>query len=294
LLRFGGTITLNSVVTYLAYSLDKALLGRFWGADVLGIYGKALDLASMPTDKLNSTIGAVAFSALSRLQNDPLRLKTYFLKGYSLVVSMTVPITIFCALFAHDVILVLLGPKWLGAATVLRLLAPTVLVFGMINPLWPLLLSMGLQERSLRIALAIAPLVLTSYVVGLPYGPSGVALAYSTAMSLWLIPHVAWCLHGTAVSPWDLFRAAGRPLISGIVAGVCTLGMEHYSSQLSSSIERLLLGSSVMFFVYSLMLLFVFRQRVFYLDLLRGLKASPSDALSEPKPLYAVQSSGGD
>jgi PST family polysaccharide transporter len=95
-LQFGGTITLNSLVSYASYNLEKAFLGRFWGADSLGIYGRAFQLISVPTEYLNSAIGGVAFSALSRLQHDPARLRSYFLKGCSPAVSMTVPATIFC------------------------------------------------------------------------------------------------------------------------------------------------------------------------------------------------------
>jgi O-antigen/teichoic acid export membrane protein len=291
LLRFGGTITLNTVVVYLAYNLEKAFLGRFWGAAALGIYGRAYQLVNMPVERLNGTIGAVAFSALSRLQDDPVRLRTYFLKGYSLVVSITVPITVFGAVFADDVILLVLGPKWAGAGTIFRLLTPTVLIFGMINPLGPLLLSVGLQGRSLRIALIIAPLVLTAYLIGLPYGPNGVALAYSAAMTLWLIPHLVWCLHGTAISLWELLRAAGRPLLSGVLAGVCGLGVQHYLGELSLPIARLVFGGGVMCIVYSGMLIFFLGQGAFYVDLLRGLKRPSPGALKEGKPVYVDQSS---
>src|SRR5215469_7524163 len=109
MMRFGGTITLNSLVVYIGYNLEKVLLGRYWGADVVGIYGRAYQLTNIPTDNLNSSIGGVAFSALSRVQDDPQRLKSYFLKGYSLVLALTLPITLVCALFANDAILVLLG-----------------------------------------------------------------------------------------------------------------------------------------------------------------------------------------
>ena len=151
----------------------KGPLGRFWGADALGMYGRAYQLINIPTENLNSAIGGVAFSALSRLQNDPVRLRSYFLKGYSLVISMTLPTTIFCALFADDIVLVVLGPKWTEAAVIFRLLTPTILIFGIINPMGWLLFSIGLQVRSLKIALVIAPLVITAYVIGLPFGPSG-------------------------------------------------------------------------------------------------------------------------
>ena len=81
MLSFGGTITLNGLVVYVAYNLDKVLLGRFWGADALGIYERAYRLINIPTAELNSAIGGVAFSALARLQNDPVRFKKLFSEG---------------------------------------------------------------------------------------------------------------------------------------------------------------------------------------------------------------------
>src|SRR5262249_12232017 len=144
MMRFGGTITLNGLVSYMASNFDKVLLGRFWGVDALGIYGRAYQLINIPTDNLNSAAGEVAFSALSRLQDEPVRLKSYFLKGYSLVLALTVPTTVACFLFAHDITGALLGAQWAAAAGVFRLLAPTMLVFAIINPLFWLMSSLGL------------------------------------------------------------------------------------------------------------------------------------------------------
>jgi PST family polysaccharide transporter len=283
MLRFGGTITLNGLVVYVAYNVEKVLLGRFWGPDALGIYGRAYQLINIPTDNLNSAIGGVAFSAMSRLQNDPIRLKSYFLRGYSLVISLTVPITIFCALFADDIVLVILGPRWTEAAVIFRLLTPTVLIFGMINPFSWLLLSIGLQGRSLRIALVIAPLVITAYVIGLPYGPSGIAFAYSAAMTLWLVPHIVWCLYGTLISPWDLLLPVSRPILSGIVAAAFAAGTQFYFAQLESPFLRLAFGGAVMLVLYVWMLLFVMEQYTFYRDLLKGLRRPSEPAATDSK-----------
>ncbi|HTN72394.1 MAG TPA: lipopolysaccharide biosynthesis protein, partial [Methylomirabilota bacterium] len=171
MLRFGGTVTLNGLVVYLAYNLEKVLLGRFWGAEALGIYGRAYQLVNIPTANLNSAAGGVAFPALSRVQHDPPRFKSYFLKGYSLVLAVTLPITIACALFADDLIAVILGPKWNGTADIFRLLAPTILIFAMINPLAWLLMALGMVGRSLKVALALAPIVISGYLMGLSHGP---------------------------------------------------------------------------------------------------------------------------
>ncbi|MGA9989043.1 MAG: lipopolysaccharide biosynthesis protein, partial [Terriglobales bacterium] len=123
MMRFGGTLTLSGLVVYIANNFEKVLLGRFWGANAIGIYGRAYQLINIPTDNLNSAAGEVGFSALSRLQDDPIRLKSYFLKGYSLILALTLPITFTCTLFADDVIFVLLGPKWNEAVPIFRLLA---------------------------------------------------------------------------------------------------------------------------------------------------------------------------
>ena len=80
----------------------------------------------------------------------------------------------------------------------------------------------------LRIALVIAPLVITAYVIGLPFGPTGVAFAYSAAMTVWLVPHILWCLHGTVISPRDLFLAISRPLLSAVFAAAVAFGAHFY------------------------------------------------------------------
>ena len=275
MLRFGGTITLNNLVVYIAYNFDKLLLGRVWGADALGLYGRAYQLIDVPTTNLHSAVGGVAFSALSRLQDDPVRLRSYFLKGYSLVISMTVPISLFGALFADDIVLVVLGPKWTDAAAIFRLLTPTILVFGIINPTGWLLQSVGLHLRSLGIALVIAPLVIAACLIGLPYGPSGIAFAFSAAMLLWLVPHVMWCLHNTVISPWDLFLATCRPFFASILAATFAFVVQLYSSQLPSPFWRLAVGGGIMVSLYLWIFLFVMGQKSFYFDLLRGLKSSP-------------------
>jgi O-antigen/teichoic acid export membrane protein len=272
MMRFGGTVSLNGLVAYLAYNSDKILIGRFWGANALGIYGRAYQLTNIPTDSLNSTVGEVAFSALSRIQDDPHRLKTYFLKGYSLVLAMTLPLTIIFIAFAKDVVFIVLGPKWMGAVSILRLIAPTILIFAVINPLGWLLYSLGLVRRSLNIALVFAPTIIGGYFIGLPYGPKGVAFAYSAVMVLWVIPFIAWCVRGTAVSFWGVLLVVIRSLAFGILAGGVAYAVQATWGQFLTPLPRLILESSVLLIVFFGLLLFVGGQKALYLDLLRGLR----------------------
>lgn len=271
MMRFGGTVTLISLIVYVAYNLDKILLGRFWGAEALGLYGRSYQIINIPTENLNSAVGEVAFAALSRVQKDAKRLRSYFVKGYSLVLALTVPITLIIALFPHDVIVVVLGAKWSGAAAILRLLAPTILIFALINPLGWLLFSTGMVGRSLKVALVLGPVVTAGYILGLPYGPKGVAFGFSAAMTLWVVPHVAWGVRGSVISFRDVFLVMTRPLVSGMVAGLITLGTQFLWGRSLSPLPRLAFEIAVLSTAYIGVLLYVMRQKEFYIDLLQGL-----------------------
>jgi PST family polysaccharide transporter len=238
ILRFGGTITLNGLVVYLAYNLQKVLLGRYWGAELLDLYGRGYQLVNVPTENLNSAAGGVALAALSRVQHDPERFRNYFLKGYSLILALTISITIVSALFANDLILVLLGPKWHASAIVFRLLAPTIVICGLL---------------------------------GLPYGPTGVALGYSTAMALWLVPHVAGCVHGTPVSLRDLAGVVSRPFLSGSAVAILPAALLLLSyDQAMNPLLRLVAGESLFVIVCLAMLLRPVGDRSLYIDIFRG------------------------
>ena len=271
MIRFGGTVTLNNFIVYFAFNAEKMLLGRFWGAEALGIYGRAYQLINLPIENLNSTIGwLVAFPTLSRVQNDTSRLRLYFLKAYSLFLSLVIPITTACVLFAEDMILVFLGPRWHEAASVFRLLAPTIMALALIHPLGWLLMASGRTGRSLKIALLIAPVVILGYLLGLSHGPKGVAAGYSASMALLVVPVVLWSIRGTSITFRDILNAAVHPLLSTVVAAAAALAIRGVVDQLQQVLLRLGVDVAVLFGVYLIMLLFVMGQKSIYFGLLRN------------------------
>jgi PST family polysaccharide transporter len=276
LLKFGGTITMNTLIVHIAFNLEKVLLGRYWGPEVLGLYGRAYALINFGSGSLHSAIGPVVFSALSRTQDDPVRNRAYFLKAYALVNSVTIPSTLFCALFAEDLIAVLLGPKWHAAAQIFRFLAPTILVFGLITPFAWWMQSCGYQNRSLAMAIVIALLAIAAYVAGLPYGATGVAMAYSIAMLLWAIPHIMWSVHGTAISTSDVLFAISRPAVSSLVAGAISVAVVYFFRSVEIPIVRLAIGGAAMAVSYVIMLVLFLGQKSLYTEIVVGLRSSSS------------------
>lgn len=268
MLRFGGTVTMNGLVVYIAYNTEKILLGRFWGAGPLGIYGRAYQLATLPVLQLIAAIHVVAFSALSRIQDDAQRLRRSYLKSHSVVVALTIPVVISTALFANEIVYLVLGEKWMQAAIVLRLLSPTVLVFALVNPFSWLLKSTGRVGRSLKIALLIAPVVILGILAGLRHGPAGVALGYSGAMVALFVPLVVWSIHRTEISIRDYWQSISRPLFAGVIGSAAGLLLRFALQGRLSAVPLLIVGLIVCFTVYACFLLFVMGQKEMYVDLL--------------------------
>jgi PST family polysaccharide transporter len=268
MLHFGWMATCNGIVVFLAWNAHNILLGRFWGADAVGLYGRANQLATFPVHQLNGAITSVAFPALSRIQDDPDRLARSFLRGYSLLASLTIPVAISCALFAEEIVRVVLGAKWVEAAPVLRLLAPTVLVFALVNPLSWLVISTGQVRRALSMTAATTPLVIAGVVLGLSNGPKGVALGYSLAMALLVAPITAWSIHGTRITWAGLWRAIEQPVLSGLCASAIGLLVKIAFGGMLAPIPLLLVGLGLVLGGYAWVLLIAMGQKNLYADLL--------------------------
>ncbi len=271
MLWFGGTVTLNSFVVYVAYNTDKLLLGRFWGANVLGLYGRAYQLISIPTENFNSTLSQVALPALARVQKDPDRLRSHFLQGYSLFFAVAVPVTCGCALFADDIIRVFLGPRWTDAAVIFRLLAPTMLAFALLNPFGSLMVAVGRTARSLAMALVIAPVVIFGYTLGLPSGANGVAIGFSGAMVLLAFPLIMWAKRGTLITTHDVLQEIAPALGSIAVAVGLALASRTLTARLNFAFVRLTAETAILWGTYALVLLFGMNRKVRYAKVARDL-----------------------
>jgi hypothetical protein len=154
-------------------------------------------------------------------------------------------------------------------------MTPTILTFALINPLGWLLFATGRVERSLKMAMVIAPVVIAGYVAGMPFGADGVALGYSVAMALLASPMIAWAIHGTVISSGDIMDALLPTFVSAAVAAAVSMAIVAMTGS-SGALERLLIGGGVLALTYIGMLLFVMGQKGFYVDLVRDSRVALS------------------
>lgn len=219
LVSFGAAISATNLLAYVHRNLDNVLIGRVLGADALGLYSKAYGLVLVPLRQVQGPLGAVALSALARLQGDEKKYKDFYFRSVELVFCLTMPMVMFAVAAADEVVRVLLGPAWSDAAHVFRLLGPATLAGTTYFASSWAFQTLGHVGRQTKFTLWTTPFVVLAFVVGLRWGTKGVAIAYSVYSCLVVVPLVRTCYRDTLLRARDLWNAASLPLASSLLAG---------------------------------------------------------------------------
>nr|WP_145546202.1 lipopolysaccharide biosynthesis protein [Variovorax boronicumulans] len=223
LLRFGGDVTAFEFVNYFHRNLDNVLIGRFWGAEALGLYSRAYQLLMFPINNLRAPINTVAFAAMSKLRGDPEQFRAYYRKVSFLLALTSMPVVAFLAVAAESVLALLLGPRWSGAVPIFQALA----LAGFIQPVASLrglvALSSGRSRDYLFLGVINAVGVCLAFAVGLRWGPMGVAMAYSIAIYALLYPTVKLSFRSTRIRMSDFWSAIGQPACASVLGAAAVL-----------------------------------------------------------------------
>lgn len=237
MVKFGMHMTGFDIVNYFARNFDSILLGRYWGANVLGLYSRAYSIMMLPISQVRAPLNAVAIPALSHLQDDPMRFKKYFIKLITLIAFITMPLAAFLFVCADQAIYLLLGSQWIGAATIFKILCLNAFVQPVLGTAGLVLISLGQSKRYLIIGILNSIVIIISFILGLHWGAIGVAIAYTTAIYILFIPTLRFCFKKTPISTIEFLSALLRPLIASLVMGFLILAIRPYFADLSAIIS---------------------------------------------------------
>ncbi|MBT4511719.1 MAG: oligosaccharide flippase family protein, partial [Chloroflexi bacterium] len=227
MLKFGGHLTGFNFINYFSRNADNILIGRYIGADALGLYAKAYQLFMMPISQIRGPLTQVAMPVLCSLKDQPERYVKYYQRLLDILATLTIPLTIYCAIEADFLIRLLLGSQWVAAVSVFRILAIAGLFQAIASTRGLVLISYGFSRRYFYYGAFNAVLCVVSFIVGIPYGIEGVAASYTIANYLFLVPALFYCFSKTPVTVSLFFKTLFLPLLTGTLAGGGVLLFKH-------------------------------------------------------------------
>lgn len=198
LLRFGVNVAGSRSLFYVFQKADKFVVGKVFNAQILGYYAFAMQLASIPTEKIVSVVHQVSFPIFSHYQADQEAVRRIYLDTTKYISMMVFPLFIGGAVFAHDIVPVLLGESWLQIIPLFRIFCIS-----------QLLTSLTIINAVYHNAQGRPRWVLIYQLVNTMVMPLSIYLAATYSFSAVLVPWVTLypvlCMRWT----WSTLRAIG-------------------------------------------------------------------------------------
>lgn len=260
-LKFAMNVYSHFAFSYSTRNTDNLLVGWRYGAQSLGFYKKAYDLFVLPETQLLSPLSAVVVATLSRVNSDREQFKRYFLRAISVLALAGMAIGADFALVGKDLIRFLLGPGWDEAGRIFSIFGPGIGVMLLYNTHGWVHLSIGRPERWLRWGFLEFACTASLFVLGLHWGPSGVALAWTVSYFILMFPGFAYAGKpiGLGIGPvfaviWKFFAAS---VLAGSATALLMRSVPHFAIALGATeaFARLVLASLIFFELYVLVVI---------------------------------------
>jgi len=190
LVHFGAHISLADFIGQIVLNSDSVLVGKFFGAESLGLYTRASVLLVRPMQQVTMPVSSVVIPVLARLQNDPHQYRRTFLRAFETLALILLPFTAMCLVLSRPLVLVILGSKWYAAIplfsafTLVAVSGPLVAVCTWIYE------SQGRGKDQLRNHAIAGSAFILAYFIGLHWGPYGVIVSTAICGLLVRLPIV--------------------------------------------------------------------------------------------------------
>lgn len=225
---FSSGLTGHALFTYLARNLDDVLIGRYHGAEALGFYDRAYKLLLLPLNQISAPLGRVMIPLLSRLRSERDRYAAAYLEAATYLMIVTQPAIVILIIFADDVFLVLLGERWVSAAPIFQVLGICGLQQIFTNTFFWLFVSQGRAKELFQLSVFRAATSCAAFVIGLPWGPLGVATAYAVSDILLRMPVQVMVLTRRGPLTLRVLTASLLPHLAATIAtAIGALTMAH-------------------------------------------------------------------
>lgn len=148
------------------------------GEGPLGIYDVAYTISSVPISEISDVVSKVTFPVFVKIGRDYKKVKEAFSKTMLITGGLITLAGIFIFLFARLIVLIVLGPNWLAAVPVLKVLSIFGVVKGISRGAYALFLAVNKQEYVTAVTLlGIIGLFVPIIPLTLKYGLIGTSIS---------------------------------------------------------------------------------------------------------------------
>jgi O-antigen/teichoic acid export membrane protein len=223
LMGYGAGYSAAHIGVFLADQADNFAVGRWLGAIALGLYSRAYQLMAVPSALIGDVLDKVLFPTMARVQDDPRRLASAYLRGTALLAIVTLPAVVLAAAVAPELVLVAFGSRWEALVPPFQVLALGMMFRTSYRMSDSLSKATGKVYRRAWRQAVYAGLVFLGAWVGQHWGLTGVAVGVLGALFINYLLMAHLSLNVGQISWLRFARAQAPALWLAITIGAVTL-----------------------------------------------------------------------
>ncbi len=217
LYEYGLPVFFSSTVKILADSLINVLVAKRSSLEALGFLDRGRVVPQNIGNSLAGIFSRVNFPVLAKLQFDEMALRETYIKFLRISSAIYFMLMTGLAVCAQDVILVLLGAKWLSSVWFLRASCVVFSIFMIFTANTELLRSKGRTGLFFKYNMISAGFQIVGILIGMFWGVKGMVIGDIAARGLICIPLVMVVSKISLITVLCQLRALIRPLAGSAV-----------------------------------------------------------------------------
>jgi O-antigen/teichoic acid export membrane protein len=228
-LAVGGAVMFGRMSWQVVYQSDVIIGARRLSVGDVGAYSVAIQLATLPMQRIMGILNQVALPAFARLQDERERLRRRLLEGVRLLTAISLPILWGISSVAEELVGVVLGEKWAPAVYPLQVVS-LVVPLRMINAVFATAgLGIGRAALDFRNNVTTAIILPAAFLIGCNWGVHGLASSWLVAIPLVLAVNFPRVARALSVPIREVGLAVWRAFVAGlsmyIVVTACRYAM---------------------------------------------------------------------
>ena len=189
--RFGSPIMLSSLLHQFSTNIANLITARFVTLDAIGLFGRAQTVTGLFSRLVMEAVQPLVLPVLSAMRRSGQDVARALQQSLDHIAAAAWPFFAFVGLCAEPIVVVLFGPRWVGAAILLRLMCVGGL-FWIVQPVaQPMLIAMGRTRSVLRVQAVNQVIAVAGVLLAAPHGIVAVSAAAipisALHAALWLV-----------------------------------------------------------------------------------------------------------
>lgn len=240
LLKFGRWLLLTGIFAMAGNFGLRLVISRQVGAEGLGLYFLAAQLAFLPNEVASEVVGTVAFPLFARLRSQLQQAARAFQAIVTGLMALLYPTCALIIVLSPVLVQDVLGAKWEGTVLLIQILGLGAMIALLSDATIPLVKGFGQSYRVTQIELVqSSSLILMAWFFTSRYGTLGTALAWLPA----IICVQILCLYFIQDIFHNSFKEVRKLLLAILIATVAGAAISYLAIQILPNIPGLVIAS---------------------------------------------------